>query len=190
MIPVWRLRQIRNIADTVAYRAACCPFATVLMVTEAELLKPEAHIHLVINPSLEAGEAQNYIVFTDASHALSKSPVRLIRVIIYFSGDLTTKEGWEKAARAVAEQLAWVAFFSEAAKRQVLCATQAEQQQVVSAFVEVIMRERCFEFEATRPRFTLAKLRQIVRHDLHRAAKTVEPHVQSLLLPYLGPDGW
>jgi hypothetical protein len=60
-IPVWRLREIRNIADTITFRAACCPLAAVVLVTERRLLKPLAHIRMVINPSLKPSDTHFYI---------------------------------------------------------------------------------------------------------------------------------
>ncbi|MGB2824404.1 MAG: hypothetical protein WBF17_25740 [Phycisphaerae bacterium] len=190
LVAEWRLRGIRNLADTLAFRAACCPLATVVTVAEAKFLKPEAHIRLVINPRLSPGEAGHYVQMLPGEDPESRAPVTLIRVVIHFNADLTHKEGWQAGARAVAEELGWIVFFSEAAKRPVVCESEAEERKVVAAFAEEIVSRRIREFEATRPRFSLAKLRDIVRHDLHPASRELEPHLQKLLLGYLGPDGW
>jgi len=189
LVSQWRLREIRNLADTIAFRAACCPLATVVTVAEAKYLKPEAHIRLVINPSLPPGEAGHYVQMLEGEDPESAGPVTLIRVVIHFNADLTSKEGWKAGARAVSEELGQVVFFSEAARRPLVCPA-ADRRKVVAAFAEEILSRRMKEFEATRPRFSLAKLREIVRHDLHPASRELEPHLQKLLLAYLGPDGW
>jgi len=190
LVPVWRLREIRNLADSIAFQAACYPLATVVTIAEAKLLKPAAHVRLVINPHLSVGEAGHYIQMLEGVDPESQACVTLIEVTIHFNADLTSKEGWQAAARAVAEELGWIVFFSDAAKRPFVCGSKAEERKLVAAFAEEIVSQRVTETEAIRPRFSLARLREIIREEFRPASRVLEPHLQGLLSQYLGPDGW
>lgn len=190
LVPLWRLREIRNAADTLAFRAACCPLAVVAIVSESKLLKPEAHIRLAVNPRLDLGEAISYVQKIKVNNPNDNSQFTVYKATICFNGDLTTKAGWKEAAQAVARELAEVAFFTPAAKRQLVCRSAAEKNQVIKTFADAIVNARLSEFGIPRPRFSLAKLREIVTEDLRPAARELEPHIRRLLLPHLGPDGW
>lgn len=193
-IPLWRLREIRNIADTIAFRAAHCPVPAEAMALESKLLKPEAHVHLVVDPKLEPGNAIHYVQKRDRAVRIEDgTSADLIRVIICFNANLGTMAGWRKAARAVLEQLAWVGFFSEAALRPYAATSKRQEQQMVDAFVEEVMRRTDRQFGAARPRFTLARLHEIVEEGeafTKLLKQDIRPHFQRLLSPYLGADGW
>jgi hypothetical protein len=190
LVPVWRLREIRNIADTIAYRAALCPGARLAIVAEREFLKQTAHIRLFIDPKLKLGEAYHYIqilrnaTYGDAPH----SKVDLIEVTICFNGELTTRHKWRETSRAIVRELGKVIFFSKAAKRQVVV---KNERKFIEDFVNYMTKKLPFAFDTTnRPRLMVAYLREIVNRYLHRKTREVVPHIQRLLAPYLGPDGW
>jgi len=194
-IPLWRLREIRNIADTIAFRAAHCPVPAEAMALESKLLKPEAHIHLMIDPKLEHGEAIHYVQKRKGAVRIKDgASVDLVRVTICFNADLSTIAGWRKAARAVLEQLAWVGFFSEeAALRPCASTSDSEEEQMVDAFVDRTMERTDRQFGAARPRFTLARLNQLVEEAdgfTELLKQEIRPHFQRLLSSYLGADGW
>lgn len=56
--------------------------------------------------------------------------------------------------------------------------------------MDEVLKEHPFTLDSTRPRFTLAKLRQIVEEELSPQTKEVLTQMPKLLRPYLGPDGW
>ena len=190
MVPIWRLREIRNIADSISYRAALCPVARLAVVAEREYLKPTAHIRLFIDPKLKLGEASHYIqILRNATYGETPhSRVNLIEVTIYFNGDLTTRRKWRETSRAIVRELGKVIFFSNAAKKQVV---ENNEGKFVEDFVGYIMKKLPFVFDTTnRPRFMVAHLREIVNRYLHRKTREIVPNIQKLLNPYLGPDGW
>jgi|GEM_PF-5608885 len=93
-IPLWRLHEIRNIADTIAFRAAYCPVPAEAMALERKLLKPEAHVHLVVDSKLEPGEAIHYVQKRKgAVRVVDGKSVNLVQVIICFNADLGA-DGW------------------------------------------------------------------------------------------------
>jgi hypothetical protein len=188
LVPEWRLREIRNIADTLAYRAACCPVNRLLMLAEEKYLKPGAHIRLLINPRLKIGKAKTYIQHLKSAKCIDADyEVNLYEVTIHFNGDLSSKINWEKTTRAIVKELGWVIFFSPAARWQVLA---RNKKAFLESFVDAVLKEHPFTLAAIRPRFTLAKLRQIVEDELDPRAKEVLPHLAKLLRQYLGPYGW
>lgn len=183
-IPLWRLREIRNIADTIVFRAACCPLAAVILVTEKRYLKPNAHIFPCIDGNLCVDEARSYV-----QEIPLKGGDKEIRAIIYFNGDLTTKRKWRATARALLEQLGHIALFSEAAKRREAERSEAYVRGAVDAFVDEMMKLRGDDYAAYRPRFPLALLRDLVERQF-RPGSHLKEHMQRLLWPYLGPYGW
>lgn len=188
LVPEWRLREIRNIADTLAYHAACCPVSRLLTLAEEKYLKPGAHIRLLIHPGLKVGEANTYIQHLEGAKCVDAGyTANLFEVTIYFNGDLTSKTNWERTTRAIVKQLGWVIFFSPVARLQVLA---RDEEKFLKNFVDEVLEELPFKFDISRPRFTLAKLQAIVKDELNPKAREVLPHVPKLLRPYLGPDGW
>jgi len=191
LVPEWRLREVRNIADALAFRAGCCPVSRFLMLAEKKYLEANAHIRLLVHPGLSVGEARTFIQKFKATNIDAKYPVDLFEVTIYFNGDLTSKENWEKTSRDIVQQLGWVIFFSPAgspAARDIV--EGADQEAFLEIFVDEVLKEHPFTLDTTRPRFTLAKLEQIVKEELHPKTEEVLQHMSKLLLPYLGPDGW
>lgn len=188
LVPEWRLREIRNIADTLAYHAACSPVSRLLMLAEEMYLKLGAHIRLLIHPGLKVGEASTYMQRLQGAKCIDADyQVTLTEITIYFNGDLSSKKNWEKTTRAIVKELGWVIFFSPAARWQVLA---RDKEAFLKAFVDAVLREQPFSFDAPRPRFTLAKLRQIVEDELNPKTKEVLPYLRKLLRRYLGADGW
>ena len=190
MIPVWRLREIRNIADSMVYRAACCPVGRLAIVAERGYLKPTAHIRLFIDPKLKVGGAYHYIqVLKNATYADDPtSKANLIEVTICFNGDLTTRGKWTKTMRGILREIGDIIFFSDAAKRPVV---DQHHETLIDKFVKWVLKNHPFRVDTTnRPRLMLAHLQEIVRHDLYEQTREVLPHMQRLLMPYLGPDGW
>ena len=188
LVPEWRLREICNIADSLAYRAACCPVSRLLMIAEEKYLKPGAHIRLLIHPGLKVGEANTYIQRMQGAKCIDADyQVNLYEVTIYFNGDLSSKRNWEKTTRSIVKELGWAIFFSPAARWEVLA---RDQEAFLKRFVKAVLKEHPFSLHSTRPRFTLAKLRQIIEEELNPKTKEVLPHLPKLLQRYLGPDGW
>ncbi len=185
VIPLWRLREIRNIADTIVFRAACCPLAAAILITEKRFLKPNAHICPYIDGSLRVGDARSYVQVISLDEGEEE-----IRAVIYFNGDLTTKRKWRATARAVVEQLGYVALFSEAALRPELNRSRAYESRCVDEFVDEMMDLRGDDFAAYRPRFSLALLTDLVERQFGRESQYLKEHMQRLLWPYLGPYGW
>ncbi|MCK4291970.1 MAG: hypothetical protein KAY65_02140 [Planctomycetes bacterium] len=193
LVPVWRLREVRNIAESMAYRAGCCPVARLVNVAEREYLKPTAHIRLFIDPKLNVSHAYYYlqVLKNVQSEDDPGSKSDLIEVTICFNGDITTKYKWGKTARAIVTELGRVIFFSRAAKRRVLAENEEDEKKLIEYFVNCVLRKHPFAFDNTnRPRLMLAHLQEIVKRDMHKKTKEVLPHIQKLLMPYLGPDGW
>ena len=185
-IPLWRLREKRNLADTIAFRAAHCPVPAETMALEKTLLKPDAHIHLVVDANRPAGSAGYYL------QKATRTGAAAIRVTVHFTANLGTMAGWRQAARAVLEQLASVAFFSEASRHTYLVEPELEQP-MIDAFVERVMQRTDRQFAAARPRFTLARLNEIVEEGeefTELRKQEISSHFQRLLAPYLGADGW
>jgi len=188
LVPEWRLREIRNIADALAYRAGCCPVSRFLMLAEEKYLKPNAHIRLIIHPGLEVGEATSYVQhLREAKNIDVGYSVDLFEVTICFNGDLTSKENWEKTTRGIVKELGRVIFFSPAARRVEVA---VNEEAFLEDFLDEVLKEHPFTLDSTRPRFTLAKLREIVKEELNPKTREVLPHMAKLLQPYLGPDGW
>lgn len=187
-VPQWRLREVRNIADALAYRAACCPVSRLLMLAEGKYLWPCAHIQLLVDPGLKVGEASSYVQVMQGARCVgTEFEVNLFEATIYFNGDLTSKKNWEKTTRSIVKELGWVIFFSPAARYQVL---PRDEKRFLRVFVDAVLSGFQFKVDSTRPRFTLAKLRQIVEEELNPQAKEVLEYMPKLLRPYLGPDGW
>ena len=184
-IPLWRLREIRNIADTIVFRAACCPLAAVFLVTEKLFLKPNAHIVPQIDGSLGLGQARSYV-----QEIMLDGGEKEIHVIIHFNGDLSTKQNWRATARAMLEQLGHVVLFTNAALRPGVVSNPEEERKCVDAFVEEMMKLRGDDYAAYRPRFPLAFLNDLVEQRFSPASKYLKEHIQRLLWPYLGPYGW
>lgn len=193
LVSAWRLREIRNIADSMVNLAGCCPVGRLVISAEKKYLKSTAHIRLFIDPKLNVGEAYHYIqILKDAKYGDSPhSKVNLINVTIYFNSDTTTRYKWRKTARAIVRQLGLVIFFSSAVERQVIVESEEEKEKLIEYFVNRVLRKLPFASENTnRPRLMLAHLQEIVKRDMHKGTKEVLPHMQKLLMPYLGPDGW
>jgi hypothetical protein len=189
LIPVWRLREIRNIADTMAYRAAHCPVGRLAMVAEKNYLKDNAHIRFLVDPKLKIDGAYHYIqILKNAEHGSMRYKTDLIKVTICFNGDLSTKSNWRKTSAAILTQLAQIIFFSEATKRLVVV---ADEQQFINDFVNYVLKKHPFKFDSTnRPRLMYAHLQEITKKDLHKKTKMVLRDMKRLLMIHLGPDGW
>lgn len=193
LVTAWRLREIRNMADSIAYRAAQSAIATLVVVAEKKHLKPTAHIRLFIDPKLNAGEAYHYIqICKNARYGddLTSSKADLIEVTICFNGDLSSLEKRRKTNRAILKELGKVIFFSDAAKRKLAIRDSETENAIIKEFVDEIMKKHALIIESSRSRFTLAELDQIVKQNLHTQTRQVLRHMQKLLMPYIGPDGW
>jgi len=189
-IPLWRLREIRNIADSMVYRAALCPVGRLVIAAEKEYLRPNAHIRLLIDPTLPRGDAYHYIqILKNARYSSNPSEkADLIEVTICFNGDLRTKEIWKKTMRSTVKELGQIIFFSPAAKRILV---SQDPEKLVSKFVNCVLKNHPFSFKSTtRPRLMLAHLLEIVKHDLSKETREILPHVRGLLMSFLWPDGW
>lgn len=192
LIPEWRLREIRNIADSIAFHSSNYPASILVNLAEEKYLKPSTHIRLFIHPGLKIGEALHYVQhFKKAKDVYAEYEVDVFQVTIYFNGDLTTVKGWKKTMRAVVRELGWVIFFSPAAKRPMVVRGEEEQVEMVKIFTNKVLEGHLFAFSSSRPRFTLAKLREIVEKEFStEAGKEILPYLAKFLRPYLGPDGW
>lgn len=187
-VPEWRLREIRNIADALAYRAASCPVNRFLMLAEEKYLKDGAHIRLRIHPNMKVGQADTYIQYLrGAEYGVGGYTADLFEVTIYFNGDLSTREKWEKTRIAIVRELGWVIFFSFAARRIEI---GISEKVLLKIFVGEVKKKHPFTLDSTRPRFRLVKLQQIIQDELDPRAREFLSVMPKLLRPYLGPDGW
>lgn len=192
LISEWRLREIVNIADVMAFRAALCPVNRLLALSEEKYLKPGAHIRLFIHPGLKLGEATHYIQhLKEAKNVDGRFTVDLYEATIFFNGNLHNEATWKKTMRAIVQQLGAIIFFSPAAKRQVLVSDKQGQAKLIKVFVEEILKLHPFGLEDVRSKFTLAKLQRIIETEFDPEAKMeLLPYLDKLLRRYLGPDGW
>lgn len=187
-VPEWRLMEIRNIAEVLAYSAARCEVNRFLVLAEEKYLKPNTRIRLRIHPGMKAGQVDSYVqCLKGAKYAVGSYPVDLYEVTIYFNGDLSTRKKWDGNRRAVVRELGGVIFFSSAANRIEI---GVNEEAFLKVFVDAVMKEHPFTLGSARPRFRLVKLQQIVEEVLSPKAREVLSYVPKLLRPYLGPDGW
>lgn len=197
-IPEWRLQEIRNIADTVVARAVSCLIGRLAAIAENELLKNYSHIRLCLNPRLKPGTAKGKVrVFENvecrSEHHLFRAK-HFFSVTIQFYADIGTKDGWMRTSRALVRELGKVIFFSEASKKEIKGLSPNEKLKFLNDFLEEILSRQPFAFDAARPSFTIAKLRDIIENDLDRynsasCKQEVWPSLQRLLFLYLGHDG-
>jgi len=158
------------------------------MLAEKKYLKLGAHIRLRIQAGLKDGEVKTYIQNFEKSECVDANySVDLFKVTIFFNGDLSTREKWERTRRAIVRELGCVIFFSDAAKRQLI---SDNEEELLGLFVEAVIDVHPFNLDSTRPRFRLVKLQQIVEEIMNPKAREVLPYLPKLLRSYLGPDGW
>lgn len=198
LIPQWRLQEIRNVADTVVARAAYCLVGRPAQIAGNELLKKFSHIRLCLNPRMKLGTAKTHIKTLEnikpepEFHWLSISC--FYSITIQFNGNIDTKDGWIATCRALVKELGRVIFFSDASEKRIENLTPSEKRRFLESFADEVVKKLPFTFNDARPRFTLAKLRDIVGNELephngNTCAQQVMPFLQTLLWPYLGHDG-
>jgi len=192
-IPRWRLREICNIADFISFRGTFCAVGGPAMVLENQLLRADAHIRMVMNPALSNKEIR---LTEDARKLWDGKPyasdIREERIeTVEFNCDPLDMDDWEALCRRLLRELAKLAFFSASAAKKVLLMTPGEQEAFLNQFCDKMIKQRGTYFATSRPRFTLARLREIARKGLNKGAwEAFGEDIQSFLTHYLGSEGW
>ncbi len=188
-VPAWRFKEIQNIADSTVFRASFCPIGRMVLIAENEYLKLNSHIRLMVDPTMPLGTARKEIAVSDkkgVSGPITEAPCTFHEVAIYFNGDIGTKKNWDELTRALLRVLGEIIFFSDAAKRLVVVSDEAK---FLDKFVENVMTSQPFAIRTVRPRFYLARLKDIIENEMRDSAPEMLPHLQRFLWSYLGPDG-